>query len=132
MKYFFLLSTLVATVFLFTQCKKNSTIHNVYFIATQLSETDQWVLFIDGENQGDLINSDENISCSTDDSTLSTLIHLQLPVGKYKIEAKDKIKGTTVSLSNFKLKINSMSNNSSVGQQEIQRVDNCIIFKLVN
>lgn len=110
-------------------CKKDDTQYDVYFWSDETTSKYKWTLYIEGENKGFLINLPVDPNCSTHDSILSSLIYVQLPAGKYKLEARDNY-GTTTSSGTLKIKKNGMSTREKIGGQDVQATDNCLTVKL--
>ena len=123
------LTILVIILFAFAQCKKDDdTQYNVYFSTTDSVTDSTWTLYVDGDNKGLLINPTVDYSCSAPDSILSKYIYLQLPSGKYQLEAKDE-NGTVKSSGFLELKKDEVSGGGGTGGMQVQPSGDCVVVK---
>ena len=76
-------------VLLFSQCRKDDSVFDVYFWTSINNTAESLTLYIDNENKGILPYMDIAPKCGND-TLLADLIYIQLSAGRYKIKVKDE------------------------------------------
>lgn len=123
MKRIFLFLFISGFVLLFTQCKKDDSVFDVYFCTSTNKAEATLTLYIDDENKGILPFLTVKPKCGSD-SLLADLIYVQLDAGRYKIKVKDengviKIEGTIT------YKKNSRQSGIGIGGISVEGSGNC-------
>jgi hypothetical protein len=129
MKTFFKsLLVAVASILLFTACKKNDETYNAYFFTTKSPDEVKLSLFIDGEYKGELPYLNPKPTCDNDTLKQKALI-LRLGSGKHDFVAKDD-QGNERSTNKVKITKNKTSCSGSNGGSEMTKQNDCLIVNL--
>ncbi|GLR20149.1 hypothetical protein [Portibacter lacus] len=111
------------------QCtKKEITTYNAHFFAATAS-TENLILFIDDQEEGQLFKTQGDISCSSEASILDQLITLQLSYGNYKIEVKDE-NDDVKAVGNLGISSNGLSIIGEGGGMAAEAEDDCLFIKI--
>lgn len=90
MKTKFLLVICLLATLGFSACDQQDAVTcDYYFYTSEDPNTEQWTLYIDGQNVGPLVHPAVAPSCALPTESLSTLLHLTLDSRKHTFQAKD-------------------------------------------
>ena len=124
----------LATVFVFSRCQKDETMHATYFWTS--NDTDSLTLFVDGNAAGFLPHFNTDLTCSND-SLKQQALQMNLKSGKYHLEAKDN-QGEVISSGTVKISESGLGGSGGVGDkggmatQATGPGNSCVIVNLFN
>lgn len=105
--------TLMVTVLLFTQCKKDDAIHETQFYTSNVNQ-ERLTLFVDGQAIGNLPAFSTPLTCDSNPEKQPGL-KMTLKSGKYHLQAKDSL-GTVKSGAMMKVFESSGGGSSTIGE----------------
>ena len=127
MKNTILIVFLSGFVLLFTQCKKDDSVFDVYFWTSINNTEETLTLYIDNENKGILPFLVITPECGND-TLLSNLIYIQLTAGTYKIKVKNE-NGDVIVKAKLTYKKNKQSTSLGIGGLSGASVGNCDVIE---
>lgn len=129
--------SLFVCLFLLTNCSKTEDItYDVYFWALESNSTQEFsAVFIDGKEEGSLVNLTDEIDCNASDTALDDLLTLQLSTGTYEIEVRNEL-GESKRIGQLEIKTNLFSNSIGIsnqgdgGEVKVHGGDECLTVRI--
>ena len=127
-KYLFLFAAMTVSIAFFS-CNNANTTCEFYFQTSESTASEEWTLWIDGQNKGVLPNPELDTTCENANGALDSLIHLTLDATRHTFEAVDN-SGVIRSKGYFKTNENQSKVGGSTGGASTGGSCDCTIFTI--